>query len=138
MFSFTKLNNHFENGVLKNHLEAKNYVEKYFCPLTNGEHALVQCSKLTIIPAETMRTVYLNRFPDEVKKWYCKQTIPKQLICDVTKPQIGSTYVNSAPQMFKDKKKYSTFTQKSRDGVKRMLDFLREVWCDGNKEQLQY
>lgn len=30
MFSFTKLNNHFENGVLKNHLEAKNYVEKYF------------------------------------------------------------------------------------------------------------
>lgn len=136
MFSFTKLNKH--SGVLKNHLEANNYVEKYFCPLTNGEHALLQSSKLTIVPAETMRTVYLNRFPDEVKKWYNKQTIPKQLICDVTKPQIGSTYVNSAPQMFKDRKKYITFTEKSRDGVKRMLAFIKEVWCDGNKEQLQY
>lgn len=63
-FSFTKLNKH--SGVLKNHLEANNYVEKYFCPLTNGEHALLQSSKLTIVPAETMRTVYLNRFPDEI------------------------------------------------------------------------
>jgi hypothetical protein len=94
--------------------------------------------ELTIVPAETMRTVYLNRFSDKVKKWYNKQTIPKQLICDVSKPQIGPTYVNSAPQMFKDRKKYNTFTQKSRDGVKLMLAFIKEVWCDGNKEQLQY
>jgi hypothetical protein len=37
-----------------------------------------------------------------------------------------------------DRKKYSTFTEKSRDGVKRMLAFIKEVWCDDNKEQLQY
>eukprot|EP01039_Chlorochromonas_danica_P011458 gene11458-12813_t len=85
-----------------------------------------------------MKEVYLNRFPDEIKKWYSKKTIPKQLICDVTKPQIGPTFVNSAPQMFKDKKKYSTFTQKSRDGVKRMLAFMKEVWCDNNDAQMKY
>jgi hypothetical protein len=67
-----------------------------------------------------------------------QQTIPKQLICDVSKPQIGPIYVNSALQMFKGRKKYSTFTEKSREGVKRMLAFIKEVWCDSNKEQLQY
>jgi hypothetical protein len=66
------------------------------------------------------------------------KTIQKQLICDVSKPQIGPIYVNSASQMFKDRKKYCTFTEKSRDGVKRMLAFIKEVWCDDNKEQLQY
>jgi hypothetical protein len=85
-----------------------------------------------------MKEVYLNRFSDEIKKWYSKKTIPKLLICDVTKPQIGPTFVNSAPQMFKDKKKYSTFTQKSRDGVKRMLAFMKEVWCDNNDAQTKY
>ncbi|RYH08065.1 hypothetical protein EON65_41215, partial [archaeon] len=138
MFSFSKLNKHFETGILKDHLEAKNYVEKFFCPLTNGEHALLQNGKLTIKSDDNMTKVYLNRFPDEIKKWYCKKTIPKDLICDVTKPQIGPTFVNSAPQMFKDRKEYSSFTKKSRDGVKRMLAFIKEIWCDNNDAQLEY
>ncbi|RYE57683.1 MAG: hypothetical protein EOP48_05260 [Sphingobacteriales bacterium] len=138
MFSFTKLNKLYETGVLKDHLEAKNYIEKFFCPLTNGEHAHMENGKATIVPKETMKEVYLNRFPDEIIKWYTKKTIPKQLICDVTKSQIGDRFVNIAPQMFKDRKEYSTFTQKSRDGVKRMIAFLKEVWCDNDKAQLQY
>lgn len=40
MFSFKKLNNHYDNGLLKDHLDAKEYIEKYMCPLTNGEHAV--------------------------------------------------------------------------------------------------
>lgn len=138
MFSFTKFNKHCDEGIRKDNLEAKNYIEKFFCPPTSGEHALIQNSKLTIVPVDTMQKVYLNRFPDEIKKWYSKKTIPKQLICDVTKPQIGATFVNSAPQIFRDWKKYSTFTQKSRDGVKRMLSFLKEVWCDNNEDQFKY
>jgi hypothetical protein len=35
---------------------------------------------------DTMKEVYLNRFPDDIKKWYSKSTIPKKLICDVKKP----------------------------------------------------
>jgi hypothetical protein len=62
---------------LKDNLEAKNYIEKFFCPLTNGEHALIQNSKLTIVSKDTMKEVYLNHFPDEIKKWYSKKTIPK-------------------------------------------------------------
>lgn len=81
-----------------------------------------------------MTKVYLNRFPDENKKWYTKKTVPKQFVCDVTKPQIGSTLVNSAPQTFRDRKEYSTFTEKSRNGAEKMLSFMKEVWCDGSKK----
>jgi hypothetical protein len=35
-------------GLLKEHLNAKQYVEKFFCPLTNGEHDLIEDEKLSI------------------------------------------------------------------------------------------
>jgi hypothetical protein len=50
MFSFKKLNNHYDNGLLKDHLDAKEYIEKYMCPLTNGEHAVFEEGKVTIVP----------------------------------------------------------------------------------------
>ncbi len=34
MFSFKKLNNLYENGLLKDHLDAKRYIEEFMCPLT--------------------------------------------------------------------------------------------------------
>jgi hypothetical protein len=69
--------------LLKEHLNAKQYVEKFFCPLTNGEHALIEDEKVSIVSKDTMKEVYLNRFPDDIKKWYTKSTISKKLICDV-------------------------------------------------------
>jgi hypothetical protein len=138
MFSFKKLAKHHTTGVLKDHIEAKQYIEKFFYPLSNGEHALLQNGKITIVQKDTMKDVYLERFPDDIKKWYKTQTIPRELVCDVSKPQIGNTFINTAPNMFKERKKYSTFTQKSKDGVEKMLGFLREVWCSDNDEQLTY
>lgn len=108
MFSFPQLKTLFTEGQLKDFTEAKEYVGKYFYPLTNGEHALIQNGKIEIVPKETMRYVNLKRFPDEIKKWYEKETIPKQLICDIFLPQIGDTYINRAPNMFKSLKTYES------------------------------
>lgn len=44
MFSFKKLAKHHTTGVLKDHIEAKQYIEKFFYPLTNGEHAMRCCT----------------------------------------------------------------------------------------------
>eukprot|EP01038_Epipyxis_sp_PR26KG_P017970 gene17970-25147_t len=85
-----------------------------------------------------MRDVYLERFPEDIKKWYQKKTIPKKLICDVKEEQIGKTFINTAPRLFKILKKYKTFTKTSKDGVDKMLSFLKEVWCDDNDDQLNY
>ena len=67
MFSFKKLNNHYDNGLLKDHPDAKEYFEKFMCPLTNVEHAIFEDGRVTIIPEVTMKNGYLNRFPDDIK-----------------------------------------------------------------------
>ncbi len=132
MFSFKKLNNLYDDGLLKDHLDAKEYIEKYMCPLTNGEHAVFEEGKVTIVPDITMKNVYLNRFPDDIKKWYCKTLIPKKLICNIRKPQVGKNHINAAPELTRERKDYESFTQKSKDGVKKMLAFVKEVWCDSD------
>eukprot|EP00981_Chlorochromonas_danica_P013994 scaffold7211_cov247-Ochromonas_danica.AAC.10 len=94
--------------------------------------------KIQIIPKDVMKDVYLNRFPPDIKKWYEKSTIPKKLICDVKKPQVGKNFINTAPRLLKERKAFSSFTKKSRDGVHKMIDFVKEVWCENNDKILLY
>jgi hypothetical protein len=79
MFSFQRLNKCYENGILKDHLDAKKYIEKHFYPLTNREHELIEEDKVTIIPIDTIKDIYMEGFPDNIKKWYEKSAIPKSL-----------------------------------------------------------
>lgn len=48
--------------MLKEHIDAKQFVEKFFCPLINGEHALIQEDDVTEVPKGTMKDVYVERF----------------------------------------------------------------------------
>eukprot|EP01038_Epipyxis_sp_PR26KG_P015653 gene15653-21170_t len=80
----------YDNGPLKDHLDCKNYIEKYFVSLTNGGHVYIEDGKIEMINNnnESMGIVYLERFEDEIKKWYNKKkAIPKRLICDINKPR---------------------------------------------------
>jgi hypothetical protein len=63
----------YENGKLKDHIDCKKYIEKFFVPLTNGSHAFIENGKLEMINNDSMRIVYLNRFEDDIKKWYEKK-----------------------------------------------------------------
>jgi len=79
-FCFIKMNELYENGQLKDHLDCKNYISKYLHPLNNGTHALTENNTISIIQKETLNEVFLQRFEDDLKKWYKKNTIPKKLI----------------------------------------------------------
>eukprot|EP00981_Chlorochromonas_danica_P013461 scaffold6391_cov133-Ochromonas_danica.AAC.1 len=94
--------------------------------------------KIKIIQRDVMKDVYLNRFPPDIKKWYEKSTIPKKLICDVKKPQVGKDFINTAPRLLKERKAFSSFSKKSRDGVRKMINFIKEVWCENDDKQLLY
>lgn len=76
-------------------------MEKFFCPLINGEHALIQEDDVTVVPKGTMKDVYVERFPDDIKKWYKESTVPYKLICGVKQPQIGKDFINIAPRLLK-------------------------------------
>ena len=107
-FCFIKMNQLYENGQLKDHLDCKNYISKYFQPLNNGTHAFIENNTISIIQDETMNKVYLQRFESDIKKWYKTKTIPKKLICDINKPTVGNNYINVGKQL---KHKYSEYAQ---------------------------
>ena len=57
-----KMNNNFNNGLLKDNLDCKNYISKFFFPTVAGTHILIEDGKPTIIQDVTIKTIYLNRF----------------------------------------------------------------------------
>ena len=112
-FSFTELNNLFNNGPLKDYQDAKNYIASYFYPLINGTHALIENNEITIIQDETLRKVYLARFPKQIKKFYLEETIPKNIICDVKQPIITEQSVNVCKRFKHEYQEYNTFDKKT-------------------------
>jgi len=132
-FSFTTMRELYQTGQLKDHLDCKNYIEKYFIPLTNGSHAHFDDGQLIMINDQSMKTVYLKRFEDDIQKWYKKYTIPKKLICDINLPPVGETYVNASKQLHRPIKEYELFNKKDKEGVNAILNFLKEVWANNDE-----
>ena len=137
-FSFIEMHNLYDNGMLKDRLDCKNYVGKYFYPLTCGTHAMIEDDEVTIIQKETMNDVYLQRFNDDIKKWYKKQTIPKKLIVDLTKPTIGDDFINVSKRLMHEHKAYNTFNKETQDKVNQMLSYIKEVYAYDDQKSFEY
>jgi hypothetical protein len=125
-FNFSTMKSLFENGQLKDRIDCKNYVAKFFHPLTNGSHAFIEDGKLDILNDETMTKVYLKRFHKDIKNWYSTETIPKNVICDIFKPRVGEDYVNLSSQLIKEIKEFASFPERTKKSVQMMLDFLKK------------
>lgn len=137
-FCFIKMNQLYENGQLKDHLDCKNYISKYLHPLTNGTHALTENDTISIIQKETLNEVYLQRFEDDIKKWYKKKTIPKKLICDIHKPVIGNNFINLGKQLKHKYSEYAQFDPEIKVNVELMLSYIKEVWANNDEKVYQY
>ena len=144
MFSFQTLEDKYNNGLLKDHLDAKQYILKYFAPLTNGQHVHFKTgsddpeTEFEYLSKETMNEVYLNRFENDIKLWYKKKTHPKRFICDISQDRIGDTFVNGSSKFFKPRKEFKSYSKATRSAVNKMIEFVKEVWTDNNDESLQY
>ena len=137
-FDFAVMKNIYENGQLKDRLDCKNYISKFFYPLTDGNHAYFEYGKFELLNDDRMTKVYLKRFPKDIKNWYNTETIPKKLICDVLKPRIGDDYVNMTDKLTKEAKPFSSFPKKTQKAVKMMLDFFKKIWANSNEESYLY
>ena len=137
-FNFTEMRNLYNNGLLKDHLDCKNYISKFIYPLTNGTYALIENEQVTIIQKETMNEVYFSRFELDIKKWFKKETDPKQIICDVTKPTIGDDYINISKTLKHKYTKYEEHTQDIKESVKLMLSYIKEVWANNDEKVFNY
>ena len=137
-FDFVELKNLYANGQRKDFLDAKEYIDKLFIPLTNGTHALLENEEIIILSKETLNEVYLSRFQKEIKNYYKTETIPKKLICDITKPQIGDKFINVAKQLKHEYKKFDTFSDEIKSRVQIMLLYIKTVWANENEKVYDY
>ena len=137
-FDFEEYRNKLVNGQLKDNLDAKNYIQQYFCPLTSGQHTLIENDHVTLISDDVMRKVYFKRWGKDVKKWYEEETNPIRLICEFDKPMSGNDFMNVSKQLKHKYQKFDTFSEKTKKGVQKMLSYIKEVWANGVEEMNQY
>ena len=137
-FDFEKMRNLYECGVRKDDLDCKEYIIKFFKPLINGTHALIEDDQVTIIQKDTMKDVFLSRFPKTIQVWYKTMTTPVQLICDINKPITGDGFVNISKKVKHIIKPYESNDDVVKKGVQTMLDFIKEVWANNVDSSFQY
>jgi hypothetical protein len=137
-FNWQTMHDLYDNGPLKEHIDCKNYISKYFIPTTIGTHIHLEHGKPTILQDVTMKAVYLKRFKKDISKWFLEETIPKRLICDISKPMMGDTFINISSQLKHEYKEYKSFNKKTQASVDIMLDYIKLIWADSNEEVFTY
>ena len=133
-FNFKKAKDLYNNGMLKNHLDCKQYVSKYMYPTYSGNHIVFQGGKAVMYKNEDFVRVYMGRLEKDIVQYYKKDTIPVDIICDPFKPTVGEGFVNMSPQFMHKKKPYKSFKKKTHKAVDKFLAYIKLIWCDNNEE----
>ena len=56
-FCFQKLKKLFKDGPLRDNQDAKNYLDSYIIPLTNGAHAKIEGDEMEMIKKEEFKDI---------------------------------------------------------------------------------
>ena len=137
-FNFNECRRLFNHGMLKDHLDVKNYIQKFFTPLISGQHVLIENNNVTLVSDEIMRKVFMRRWDKKISQWYDSETIPKNLICDFNKPIIGDKFINVSKQLKHQYQEYQTFDDNVKKGVDTMLGYIKEVWANNDNTMFNY
>ena len=118
-----------------NPMDAKNYITKYFVPLSDGNHAMFQDGKYTIKEDPEIKKSYFNRMSKELNNYYFKEYDEiKTIVHCLNKPTFFDDKINLCPQM---KFKYNPDYKPSSDTKKKLdffLQYMNEVLCSSRKD----
>lgn len=134
-FSVAKTNELIKHGERKDYLDAKEYLMKFFYPLTNGMIYFVNKDKKVMMTQESFKATYGNRI-GLLAKYFLKET--EQIYDVVVKPR--EPFINDDElnlfHGFKHKVDEPCTDQKA--GVQMMLDCIKTVWASGNEDSYNY
>ena len=124
--------------------QCKEYITKYFFPLSSSQHVFISYDKdgkssYEIKEDMAIKKVYFNRLPKDVTDFYFKKYDKiKTLTCELNKPMLYGEFINTCPEFLHKVKPYSDFTPDIKKGVNVMLSYLKTVWASGNDNQYQF
>ena len=126
-FSFSTLKNLSVN-------DAKEYIVKYFIPLSDGNHAFYNNGKYEIKSHELIMRVYINKFPKYLKPFYVNEH--DKILTPVYKLNKAILYdnnLNLCPQLPKTKI-FNDLPDKDKEGALLYLEFMNEVLCSNKPD----
>jgi len=124
--------------------QCKEYITKYFYPLTTSQHIMIsydQDGKVVyeIKEDQAVKKVYFNRLPKDVNDFYFKKYDKiKTLTCELNKPMLFDNYFNTCPSFLHQVKPYESFSSAIKSKVNQMLDYLKIVWASRNQDQYEF
>jgi hypothetical protein len=119
--------------------DAKSYIEKYFIPLSSGDHAFLENGKYVIKDDAIIKRTYFKRLPKELYYYYFEiKTDLKTITYDINKPIFFDNYLNLCPKIIHQYKPYKEFSQDIQNKVNIMLNHLKTVLCSNDNDSYEY
>lgn len=148
-FSLEKLVDLYENTTKKDveYQDCKEYIKNTIYPVntTNGSpnYCMFDNGKLVMMDDKAFTKMFLNRFPNQLKKWFTTSPDIKyfKTICEPHNDKIvdlKKMTLNCAVKIKAKYQKYETFSQKTKTEVERMLYHILHVLCNDDKNQYDY
>ena len=120
-------------------IDAKKYIDDYFIPLTDGNHAFYRDGNYDILDDSVLKRTYFKRMNGDLNKYYFTEKIDLRTITyDINKPQLYDSYLNLCPKIKQEYKEYKLFDNSTKASVNIILNHILEVWCSSNKESYNF
>jgi hypothetical protein len=145
-FYVSVLQEKFTTGLLKDHLDAVNYINQYYFEIQNGDYYFydVYANKFQFKKKEEFTREVVNKLDGhkDITNYFKKNNRIFTPIQDFNHPQLyqikNDLYINLFSGMLhKQYKKYNDYDDKTKEGVEAWIDYLREIACNNNEEMLQ-
>ena len=116
-------------------VDAKDYITKYFVPLSNGNHAMLIDGIYHIKDDQEIKRSYFNRMQKELYNFYFKEfTEVKTVAYEINKPTFFDDKINLCPQMlYKYDDNYRP-SKETKEKLNFLLSYMKEILCSNKQD----
>jgi hypothetical protein len=143
VFSYEELHRLYNQGQLKDHIEAKNYISKYFFATQEANFFFWDAEEKRFIvrDKEKFNFVCGKRFPKGMLKWFLEENFKVyKIISSITAPIIDEAKkeLNFAGRFKHEYKPFKDFDETTRASVDLFLSYMKECLCSFKTELYDY
>lgn len=134
--------------LAKNFDDIKEYIHKYIILSLNGDFYHRMSKKWIQLSSEQLNTLYLSKFPKEVREWFKSENSRKHKIVSLVELPSGINkinrngkdyyFLNTFSGFMHQIKPYDEYTDEIKSKVDIFLKYIFDVLADGNKESYDY
>ncbi len=148
-FSVTELQDKFNNGMLKDNLDAMIYVQQYFYETKNGMYYFYDADKDAFefktdkdFKKEVVDKIDDKNFTSKLKKndkiYQVVSEIGKPRIYQIKEGKYTRHFINEAGAFLHQKyKKFDEYSDKTKKAVYKFLAMMKELSCNNNEDMFK-